>query len=105
MKASLKGANGERELANILREHGYEVMRGGSLSFGQRPDLYGLPGLHIEVKRVEKLNIVEAMTQAERDALRFNDGMPTVFHRRNRTPWLVTMRLEDFLQLYGRRDE
>ena len=52
-----KGADGERELATILCQYGYEVKRGGSLCFGQKPDLYGLSGLHIEVKRVEKLNI------------------------------------------------
>lgn len=28
------------------------------------------------------------------------DGIPALFHRRNRKPWLVTMRLTDWLQLY-----
>lgn len=71
------------------------------MSFGERPDLEGLPGVHIEVKRVERLNISEAMTQSIRDAERFQDGAPAVFHRRNRQPWLVTMRLEDWLVFYG----
>lgn len=95
-----KGADGERELAAVLREHGFEITRGGSLSFGEVPDLSGLPGVHIEVKRVERLNIMEAMEQAIRDSEDFLDGAPTVFHRRNRCPWLVTMRLEDWLELY-----
>lgn len=60
----------------------------------------GLPGVHIEVKRVERLNITEAMAQAIRDAQRFQNGAPAVFHRRNRQPWLVTMRLSDWLALY-----
>ena len=34
------------------------------------------------------------------DAEKFGDGLPALFHRRNRTPWLVTMRLEDWLKLY-----
>ena len=38
-----KGADGERELAALLREYGYTVKRGGSLSFGEVPDLTGLP--------------------------------------------------------------
>ena len=38
-----KGADGERELAALLREYGYPVERGGSLSFGEVPDLTGLP--------------------------------------------------------------
>lgn len=96
-----KGAEGERELAALLQEHGYDIERGGSLSFGEVPDLTGLPGIHIEVKRVERLNVGEAMEQATRDAERFHDGAPAVFHRRNRKPWLVTMRIEDWLRLYG----
>lgn len=38
-KSQRKGADGERELAAILREYGYEIKRGGSLSFGEAPDL------------------------------------------------------------------
>ena len=56
-----KGAGGERELAEILRTYGYSAKRGGSLSFGEVPDLVGLPGIHIECKRVERLNVSEAM--------------------------------------------
>lgn len=97
-----KGADGERELAAILRDYGYQIERGGSLSFGDKPDLTGLQGLHIEVKRVERLNVPEAMRQAVRDSERFGDGIPALFHRRNRQPWLVTLRLDDFMNLYRR---
>lgn len=97
-----KGADGERELAAKLREYGYEIERGGSMSFGEAPDLIGLPGVHIECKRVERLNVPEAMQQSIRDADKFKDGMPALFHRRNRQPWLVTLRLEDFMGLYQR---
>lgn len=97
-----KGAAGERELANLLREYGYDIQRGGSLSFGEVPDLVGLPGIHIEVKRVERLNVPEAMSQSERDAQRFHDGAPAVFHRRNREGWMVTMKFEDWMGLYQR---
>lgn len=95
-----KGAQGERELAALLSEYGFDTKRGGSQSFGKLPDLYGLPGVHIEVKRVEKLNLTAAMQQSTKDAARFKDGFPAVFHRKNREPWLVTMRLEDWMQLY-----
>ena len=100
MDSQRKGADGERELAGLLREYGYEIERGGSLSFGEVPDLTGLPGVHIEVKRVERLNVQEAMEQAIRDSERFGDGMPALFHRRNRKPWLVTMRIQDWMELY-----
>ena len=95
-----KGADGERELAALLRAEGYEIDRGGTTSFGTVPDLSGLPGVHIEVKRREKLNTWEAMQQAIDDAARFQDGAPALFHRRNRTPWLVTMLFTDWIRLY-----
>lgn len=104
-KSQRKGADGERELAALLSDHGYDCRRGGSLSFGEVPDLFGLHGIHIEVKRVEKLNVVEAMEQSIRDSERMRDGMPALFHRRNRKPWLVTMRLVDWLQLYRTKSE
>lgn len=100
-KSQRKGANGERELAAIFKEYGYDCTRCGSLSFGEVPDIIGLPGVHIEVKRVEKLNVGEAMEQSIRDSERMQDGIPALFHRRNRKPWLVTMRLVDWLKIYG----
>ena len=99
-KSARKGANGERELAAILRGHGYDIQRGGSLSFGEVPDLTGLPGIHIECKRAETLRLSEWMEQARRDAERFGDGAPAVFFRRSRSPWCVVMELPDWLELY-----
>lgn len=101
--AQRKGADGERELAALLRERGYSIRRGGSLSFGTVPDLIGLSGIHIEVKRVERLNVPAAFRQAQRDSERFRDGAPALFHRRSREPWLVTMELKDWLKLYGKQ--
>lgn len=98
-----KGADGERELAALLREYGYPVERGGSLSFGEVPDLTGLPGIHIECKRAEQLRPYDWMAQAERDAVRFGDGLPAVFFRRSRSPWLVVMKLWDWMALYDRQ--
>lgn len=95
-----KGRDGERELRDVLQNYGYQVECGEPVSFGTVPDLVGLPGIHIECKRVEKLNIPEAMRQAVRDSEKFRDGMPALFHRRNRQPWLVTMRLDDWMKVY-----
>ena len=95
-----KGADGERELVSILQHEGYQVERGGSETYGTIPDVVGLPGIHIEVKRVERLNISDAMNQAARDSKKFQDGAPAVFHRRNRARWMVTMSLSDWLKLY-----
>lgn len=68
--------------------------------FNHQSDLVGLPFIHPEVKRVEKLNVYEAMAQAICEAGIRKDGLPAVFHRRDRTDWLVTMRLEDWAKLY-----
>lgn len=99
-RSQRKGADGERELAAILREYGYIVERGGSMSFGEIPDLVGLPSVHIEVKRCEQVRLSEWMQQAERDSQHFKDGLPAVFHRRSREGWRVTMNLADFMRLY-----
>ncbi len=89
---------GHDTFLNVVKPH--DIRHGGSMSFGDVPDLSGLPDIHMEVKRVERLNISAAMAQAVRDAFRFQDGAPTVFHRRSREPWLVTQRLEDWLKIY-----
>lgn len=98
--AQRKGADGERELATVLNSYGYQTERGSSQNYGTIPDVTGLPGIHIEVKRVERLNVPEAMQQAIRDSIKFKDGIPALFHRRNRQPWLVTMQLTDWIELY-----
>ena len=61
--------------------------------------LFGLDYIHIEVKRVENLNIDKAMEQAIRDA---KDGLiPAVFHRKNGKKWKVTMELDRFMEIYN----
>lgn len=95
-----KGRAGELELARLLRGYGYDVQPGQAVSYGATPDLVGLSGVHIECKRNERLNVPEAMAQAARDADRFRDGAPAVFHRRNRSGWLVTMQICDWMEMY-----
>ena len=96
-----KGRRGEREFAAAMRSYGFsDVSAAPPLNYGTVPDVVGLPGIHIECKRVERLNVPQAMQQAIRDSERFNDGKAVLFHRRNREPWLVTMRLADWLELY-----
>ena len=95
-----KGRAGELELAQLLQGYGYDVQPGQAVSYGATPDLVGLSGVHIECKRNERLNVPEAMAQAVRDADCFRDGAPAVFHRRNRSGWLVTMRLPDWMKMY-----
>ncbi len=96
-----KGAAGERELAHKLNDYGYNTRRSvqynGKAEEGQA-DLVGLPGIHIESKRTERLNLYDAMTQAKHDAK--SGELPTVFHRKNNCNWLVVMELDDWIKLY-----
>lgn len=100
MNSRNKGAAGERELAAKLREYGYKCRRGQQYSGANGDaDVVGLPGVHIECKRVEKLNLYDAMAQAVEDAS--GDETPAVFHRKNNRDWLVTLRLDDYMKMYG----
>lgn len=95
-----KGARGEREFAALCREHGYDAQRTAQYKGknGGEPDVIGLPGIHVEVKRVERLNLQDAMSQAIADA---KDGTaPIVASKRNNCPWMITMLAEDWFEIY-----
>lgn len=94
-----KGARGERELSNLLKEHGFDTRRGQQYCGANGDaDVVGLPGIHIECKRVEKLNIYNALVQAKND--KKDDEIPAVFHRKDRSDWLVTMSFTDWIEMY-----
>ncbi len=98
MNSREKGAAGERELAGILKKYGYDCRRGQQYcGINGDADVIGIPGLHIECKRVEKLNIDDALEQSIRDAK--DSELPVVMHRKNRKPWKVTLELDDFMKL------
>lgn len=94
-----KGARAERLLASKLREYGYEARRGCQYA-GKNgdADVEGLPGVHIECKAVQRLNVLDAYDQSRRDAR--PGEIPVVMHKKDYTPWYVTLSLEDFLRLY-----
>lgn len=99
MNSRKKGKKGELELANILKTYGFDCRRGQQYCGANGDaDVIGLPGIHIECKRVETLNVSQAMRQAQKDAR--DEEMPVVMHRKNRERWLVTMTLEDWMELY-----
>lgn len=99
MNSRDKGKRGELEVAHLLKEYGYDARRGQQYAGANGdPDVVGLPGIHIEVKRVEKLNIDEALEQSIRDAKL--GEIPVVMHRKNRTEWKVTMLFCDWMELY-----
>lgn len=87
-----KGKRGERELAAFLREHGFTDARRGVQYHGgpESPDVTPcIPGVHIECKRAERINLHSALAQAQSDAKPGETGI--VFHRRNRGEWVAIL--------------
>ncbi len=101
-----KGAAGELEAAAALnRVLGTHLRRGRQYHGGpDSPDLTGdVPGLHVEVKRTERLRLWEAVEQARQDAS--VDQVPVVMHRANKKPWVVIVEVEMLIRLLDVVDE
>lgn len=97
-----KGKRGEREWAKWLRLHAdcQDARRGQQYAGGsESPDVVGgISGLHFEVKRTEKLQLVPALEQAEDDR-GFYD-VPVVVWRKSRMSWhliIPAIRMFDFV--------
>lgn len=95
-----KGKRGERELSSVLRSHGYDTHRGQQYCGANGDaDVIGLDGIHIECKRVERLDLYGALSQSKADAK--ENELPTVMHRKNNCEWVVIQPLEDWIKLYS----
>ena len=80
-----KGKRGERELAGIPRDYGYNCRRGQQYcGTSGDADVIGLP---------------KALQQSSRDARA--GEIPVVMHRRNYEPWRVSMYLQNFQKMYS----
>ena len=116
-----KGAAGEREFSNYCKSKGFDTRRTAQykvkptsikhsknwwkfiFSLISRIFFFSLLCRKIWVwnisKRVEKLNIHEAVKQAKRDNKNHGD-IPIVAHRKNNTKWLITMDADDWFKLF-----
>ena len=110
-----KGAVAERKFRDQLREHGFHGEgddatirgcqnagrgKGGTVA----PDVICplLGKFHFEVKHREKGSVRDAYGQATRDAV---EGQTPVYaFKRNHSPWLVCMSLEDFFDILRNTD-
>lgn len=101
MNSKQKGARGEREFASFCRDQGYDVRRTAQYcgNTGDAADVVGLPGLHVEVKRVERLDLDKAMSQAIHGAFK-RGTIPVVAHRKNHGEWRITLNAVDFFTIY-----
>lgn len=103
-KSRDKGARFERTLASKFREYGYDNARRTAQycgKTGDASDVVGLPGIHVEAKHQEKMQLYPWMAQAKRDAEASGKKvLPAVFHKKNNAEILVTMTLDDWINLY-----
>ena len=94
-----KGKRGERELANALRELGFDARRSQQFSGsnGTADVITSIPGTHWEVKRYSRIAACRFMDQAEEDSL--VEDVPVVALREDRSPWMVMVKLSDLRRL------
>jgi len=100
--ARIKGASFERELAKYITEKtGLDAKRGlGQTRLGgsEIADVE-VEYIHIEAKRQIKCNIKAAMRQAIADCAE-KDKLPVTITKDDRDEALVTMRLDDWTELF-----
>lgn len=97
LNSKMKGKAGELEACKVL-ERILGIAHERSVQYCGRAgdaDIKGVEGLHLEVKRVEKMNLYDAMKQAESDAP--DDKVPVVMHRKNRKGWVMIINAEDMI--------
>ena len=81
MNSRNKGKAGELELSKVLKTYGYDTRRGQQYCGANGDaDVVGLPHIHIECKRVERLSLYDAMAQAKAD--KKASEKPAVMHRK-----------------------
>ena len=97
-----KGARGEREFANLLKELGFTSLRKGFTQCAPEGEsdveCKELPNWHFEVKRVNRLEIWRALAQAEADA-KPKGRLPVVAFKRDRSEWYITMGAEELMKM------
>lgn len=98
MNSKAKGNAGEREAVAFLREHGFTDAKRGQQYHGglNSPDVTGVLGWHLEIKRTEQLRLRDAVAQAEGDS---RGGRWCIMHRWSHGRWLALVPAEHWLDL------
>ena len=95
-----KGKRGELDAADALRRlfswTARRTQQFKGTSDSSDVEVAETPDAFWEVKREERLNVFKAMDTAVAEA---GPKLPVLMHRRNRTGWLVTVRLTDLVRL------
>jgi hypothetical protein len=97
LNSKMKGKNGELEFVHELIALGIEARRSQQFSGANGDADIITPGVPVfwEVKRCQNLNLHEAMIKAKEQCENF---VPCIGHRKNRTDWLLTIRLSDVFE-------
>lgn len=96
-----KGARGERAFRDLLREQGFDAIRGQQFKGGtDSPDVncHSLPSLHFEVKVGAQIPVMiyDSVSQCVRDC---GGKIPVTAMKRDYADWLIVMRAEDWFSM------
>lgn len=99
-----KGKRGERAFCLLCKEHGYDnVHRTAQVmgKTGEAGDVEGLPGIHVEVKNQERMQLYDWLAQSVRDAeANGKERIPIVAHKKNNADWIISMKASDWFKIY-----
>ena len=98
-----KGARFERLVAGLFKDYGYTAFRTAQYcgKSGDAADVEGVPGIHIECKHCERMQLYDWIAQAVRDSkAEKKESKPVVIHKANNKDILVTMKFDDWIDLY-----
>lgn len=90
-----KGANGEREVVNLLKEHGIDAKRISMM------ETNGIDKGDIEISK-QFLGSVKRGQHIPKFIYDAKGDCDYLFLRRDKQKWIVAMSLEEFIKLYGK---
>lgn len=110
MNSRDKGRRGEVELCKLLAPHWPEATRNLDQFGTRKQDVLHVADLHIQCKRVERLNIWEALDQTVLEAA--PGDLPVLAFRRNwsrctlpsRSTWFGALELDELIALLRLRE-
>jgi hypothetical protein len=100
-----KGANAEREAAQLWREAGYPLARRHLEQYRTRSgrDLENTGPFLVQTKIGARPNVWQALKEAEGEAK--ESELPVAMVRRDREDWIVAMSWKTFRALMGGKEE
>lgn len=100
-----KGKTGELEAIKVIQAHGWPRAHrtsDGRTQAGRCDVGSGPQGVALEIKRVERLNVPQALRRLAEDA---GPDIPILVHRPSRSPWMATLELTELLPLLRLREQ